>query len=47
MASLKIGLLIKQLVQLDIHLLDKERKEKPDDTRVAFYYAQVRHCSAR
>ena len=28
-------------VQLDIHLLAKERKERPDDTRVAFYYAQV------
>ncbi len=32
--------------QLDIHLLAKERRDKPDDTRVAFYYAQVRHRPA-
>ena len=40
------GFYIDSAMQLDIHLLAKERKQKPDDTRVAFYYAQVRLYSA-
>ncbi|CAL5218812.1 g540 [Coccomyxa viridis] len=32
---------VKRAMELDIHLLAKERRDKPDDTRVAFYYAQV------